>query len=289
MKIRKIGFLGLGIMGQPMAKNLLEKGFDLVVWNRDSAKCLPLVEAGAVEGASPAEVVDTTDVTFAMLADPAAAESVFFRPDGVFEGMKPGKAFVDFSTVDEFTSRNIAQAVTEAGGRFLEAPVSGSKQPAENGQLIILAAGDRTLFQQLEPAFSALAKKSVFLGEVGQGARMKLVVNMIMGGMMGAFCEGLALGEKCGLNADGVVEILQAGAMSNPMFAGKGAQIMAEDFSPAFPLKHMHKDLRLAVELAAEMGQSLDVSSTALNVFQEAMEEGLGDDDFSAVAKTVSK
>jgi len=288
MKIKTMGFLGMGIMGQPMARNLLNKGFHLVVWNRDADKCRSLVEAGALAEASPAKVVAKTDVTFAMLADPAAAESVCFGPEGVLEGMKTGKAYVDLSTVDDFTSKNIDQAITESGGRYLEAPVSGSKGPAENGQLIILAAGDRALFDELESAFAALAKKSVFLGEVGQGARMKLVVNMVMGGVMGAFCEGLALGEKCGLKAEGILEILAAGAMSNPMFAGKGPQIIAQNFSPAFPLKHMHKDLRLAGELAAQTGQRLDISLSALRVFDDAMQAGLGDDDFCAVSKTVS-
>ncbi len=260
-----------------------------MVWNRDADKCLPLVEAGAQAETSPAKVVAAADVTFAMLADPAAAESVCFGPEGVLEGMTPGKAYVDLSTVDDFTSKNIAQAITESGGRFLEAPVSGSKGPAENGQLVILAAGDRSLFDELDSAFDALAKKSIFLGEVGQGARMKLVVNMVMGGVMGAFCEGLALGEKCGLDAEGILEVLAAGAMSNPMFAGKGPQILAKDFAPAFPLKHMHKDLRLAGELGAKTGQYLNISLSALSLFAEAMDAGLGENDFCAVSKTVSE
>jgi len=199
MKINTIGFLGMGIMGQPMALNLLKSGFKLVVWNRDASKCNSLVEAGAVAETSPSKVVAAADVTFAMLADPAAAESVCFGPDGVLEGMEPGKAYVDFSTVDEFTSRNIAVAINDADGQYLEAPVSGSKGPAENGELVILAAGDKPLFDDLASVFEVLGKKSIFLGEVGQGSRMKLVVNMIMGGVMGAFCEGISLSERCGL------------------------------------------------------------------------------------------
>ncbi len=150
MAIKTIGFLGLGIMGKPMASNLLKSGFNLVVWNRNPDKCSSLVDEGAVAESSAAKVVAAADVTFAMLSNPAAAESVCFGPQGVLEGMEPGKAYVDFSTVDEFTSRNIAQAILEAEGQYLEAPVSGSKGPAEDGQLIILAAGDKPLFDELE-------------------------------------------------------------------------------------------------------------------------------------------
>lgn len=285
--MKTLGFLGLGIMGEAMALNLIKAGFDVVVWNRDQAKTVPLVEAGARAETSPAAVIAAADITFAMLADPASAESVCFGPRGVIEGMAAGKAYVDFSTVDAGTSRNIAMAVTEAGGRFLEAPVSGSKQPAQTGQLIILAAGDPDLFKELEGPFAALSRKSLFLGEVGQGAHMKLVVNMVMGGMMAAFGEGLAVGAKCGLEGEQLLEVLSASAVTNPMFTAKGPQILAEDYSTAFPLKHMEKDLRLAVELGDENCQRLSVSLSALEVFEEAMNAGLGNEDFSAVCKSV--
>jgi glyoxylate/succinic semialdehyde reductase len=282
-----LGFLGLGIMGKAMALNLIKAGFDLVVWNRDSDKCLPLAEAGARVAVSPAAVTTAADVTFAMLSDAAAAESVCFGPQGVLEGMTAGKGYVDFSTIDAATSRNIAVEIAEAGGRFLEAPVSGSKQPAENGQLVILAAGDPDLYEELESVFAALSKKSIFLGEVGQGAHMKIVVNMVMGGMMAAFGEGLAVGAKCGLNCEKVLEVLGASAIVNPMFTGKGPQVLDDNYSPAFPLKHMHKDLRMAIDLGDENCQRLSVAMSALEVFDEAMDAGMGHDDFSAVCKSV--
>jgi len=285
--MKTLGFLGLGIMGEPMALNLINAGFDLVVWNRDPKKASPLVDAGARAATSPAEVVASADITFAMLADPAASESVCFGPAGVLEGFAAGKSYVDFSTVDAATSRNIAQAIDEAGGRFLEAPVSGSKQPAETGQLVILAGGNEALFHELNTAFAALAKKSVFLGEVGQGAHMKLVVNMVMGGMMAAFGEGLAVGTKCGLESEKILEVLGAGAIANPMFTGKGQLILKDSFPPAFPLKHMHKDLRLAVELGDENCQRLIVALSALETFDEAMAAGMGDEDFAAVCKSI--
>jgi 3-hydroxyisobutyrate dehydrogenase-like beta-hydroxyacid dehydrogenase len=282
-----VGFLGLGIMGGPMAANLRRGGHDVVVWNRSPDKCGPLVALGARRAESPAAVVDAAGVTFAMLADPHAAERVVFGRDGVLAGMTGGKGYVDMSTVDEATSGLIAGAVTEAGGRFLEAPVSGTKKPAEDGTLIILCAGDAELYGEVGPLLDLMGKKRVFLGGVGRAARMKLVVNMIMGGMMTAFCEGLALADRGGIAAADLLDVLAAGALANPMFAVKGDQIRRGAFTPAFPLKHMQKDLRLAAELGDILAQSLPVAEAANEVFEDALAAGLGDEDFCAVYKTV--
>jgi 3-hydroxyisobutyrate dehydrogenase-like beta-hydroxyacid dehydrogenase len=283
----KYGFLGLGIMGAPMAANLVRAGHAVTVWNRTAGKCAPLVELGAHQASTAADVAAASDITFAMLADPAAAERVVFGSAGVLEGMSEGKGYVDMSTVDEETSRNIASGIIAAGGRFLEAPVSGTKKPAEDGTLIILAAGDGSLYEKAAPLLDLMGKKRLFLGEVGQAARMKLVVNMVMGGMMTSFCEGLALGSKGGLESGDILDVLAAGALANPMFAGKGNLIVQGDFAPAFPLKHMQKDLRLAVELGDILGQSLPSAEAANQVFTRARTENLGDEDFCAVFKTV--
>ncbi|RNC64962.1 MAG: NAD(P)-dependent oxidoreductase, partial [Desulfuromonadales bacterium] len=192
--MQHFGFIGLGIMGSAMAKNLVKAGFGVTVWNRSPEKMDELVALGATRAATPREVAASCPVTFGMLADPAAAEEVCFGKNGVLEGIGEGRGYVDMSTVDPATSQRIGVAVVTRGGRFLEAPVSGSKKPAEDGTLIILAAGDRTLYDEAMPGFEAMGKKTVFLGDVGKGAEMKLVVNMVMGGMMAVFCEGLALG-----------------------------------------------------------------------------------------------
>ncbi len=281
------GFLGLGIMGSPMAANLIKAGHEVTVWNRTPEKCDPLVSMGANRAATAREVVTAADITFAMLADPAAAEAVMLDPDGVLEGISPGKGYVDMSTVDETTSRRISEVVTAAGGRFLEAPVSGTKKPAEDGTLIILASGDEGLYREIAPLLDIMGKKRLFLGEVGNGARMKLIVNMIMGGMMTSFCEGLALGAKGGLDGADILDVLAVGALANPMFAGKGALIAQEDFTTAFPLKHMQKDLRLATALGDILGQSLPSAAAANEAFIRARAAGLGDEDFCAVYKTV--
>ncbi len=283
------GFLGLGIMGAPMAANLLKAGHEVTVWNRTADKCDPLVALGAKQAASAAAAVASADITFAMLADPAAAERVVFGPDGVIEGMIPGHGYVDMSAVDEATSRNIAAGICAAEGRFLEAPVSGTKKPAEDGTLIILTAGDETLYEEAAPLLDLMGNMRLYLGQVGQAARMKLVVNMIMGGMMTSFCEGMALAGKGGLALDDLLEVLAAGALANPMFTIKGTLIGRGEFAPAFPLKHMQKDLRLAADLGDILGQSLPSAAAAKETFTLAQAEGLGDEDFCAVFKTVNR
>lgn len=282
------GFLGLGIMGSAMARNLIKAGFNVKVWNRSPEKCAEFAALGATVAATPAEVTSSCAITIAMLADPAAAREVCFGPQGALAGIGEGRGYLDMSTVDAGTAQEIAAAVTAKGGRFLEAPVSGSKKPAEDGTLIILAAGDRTLFDQAMPLLEKMGKKSLFLGEVGRGAEMKLVVNMVMGGMMTIFCEGLALAQKAGLAGADLLDVLDSGALANPMFKLKGGQMAQGVFDPAFPLKHMQKDLRLAVALGDALNQPLPSAAAANESFKRAKAQGLSDQDFCAVYKAIT-
>ncbi|KAL2488414.1 Glyoxylate/succinic semialdehyde reductase 1 [Forsythia ovata] len=261
--MEEIGFLGMGIMGKAMSMNLLRHGFKLTVWNRTLSRCDELVEHGATIGENPAAVVKKCKYTIGMLSDPAAALSVAFDKDGVLEQMGPGKGYIDMSTVDAETSSKISEAITSKGGYYLEAPVSGSKKPAEDGQLVILAAGEKALYEEILPAFDVLGKKSFFLGQVGNGAKMKLVVNMIMGSMMNAFSEGLVLADKSGLNSQTLLDVLDLGAIANPMFKLKGPSMIQSSYSPAFPLKHQQKDMRLALALGDENAVPMPVAAAA--------------------------
>ena len=285
--MKKYGFLGLGIMGSAMAANLIGAGLDVTVWNRTRDKCLPLVEQGANLGGSPAEVTAQCDITFAMVSDPAAATALFFDNGGVAEGIGPGRGYVDVSTVDPATSQRIAETVKAKGGRFLEAPVSGSKKPAEDGTLVFLCSGDESLYRDAEPALQLMGKKSFYFKQIGQGAQMKLVINMIMGTMMTAFGEGLALGDKAGLAMTDILEVLTQGAIDNPMFRLKGPQMAQNNFATAFPLKHMQKDMRLALQMADAYGQPLFTAGAANNLYIKTREAGGADEDFSAVFKAI--
>ncbi|KAB2057249.1 Putative oxidoreductase GLYR1 [Gossypium arboreum] len=283
----EVGFLGLGIMGKAMSMNLLKNGFKVTVWNRTLSKCDELVAHGASVGETPAEVVKKCNITIAILSDPAAALSVVFDKDGVLDQIGSGKGYIDMSTVDPETSCKISEAIALKGGHFLEAPVSGSKQPAETGQLVILAAGDKALYEEAVPAFDVLGKKPFFLGPVGNGAKMKLVINMIMGSVMNAFSEGLILAERSRLNPHSLLEVLDLGGIANPMFRGKGPEMLKDNYSPAFPLKHQQKDMRLALALGDQNAVSMPVAAAANEAFKKARSMGLGDLDFSAVFETV--
>ncbi|MBA0686393.1 hypothetical protein Goari_013999, partial [Gossypium aridum] len=257
----EVGFLGLGIMGKAMSMNLLKNGFKVTVWNRTLSKCDEVVAHGASVGETPAEVVKKCNITIAILSDPAAALSVVFDKNGVLDQICSGKGYIDMSTVDPETSCKINEAIALKGGHFLEAPVSGSKQPAETGQLVILAAGDKALYEEAVPAFDVLGKKSFFLGPVGNGAKMKLLVNMIMGSVMNAFSEGLTLAERSGLNPHSLLDVLDLGGIANPMFRGKGPEMLKDNYSPAFPLKHQQKDMRLALALGNQHAVSMPVAA----------------------------
>lgn len=283
----EVGFLGLGIMGKAMAVNLLRHGFGVTVWNRTLSKCQELVEQGASVGETPAAVINKCKYTIAMLSDPSAALSVVFHKDGVLEQICSGKGYVDMSTVDAETSSKISEAITKKGGYFLEAPVSGSKKPAEDGQLVILAAGEKALYDEMVPAFDVLGKKSFFLGEVGNGAKFKLVVNMIMGSMMNALSEGLCLADRSGLSQQTLLDVLDLGAIANPMFKLKGPAMIKGSYPPAFPLKHQQKDMRLALALGDENAVSMPIAAASNEAFKKARSLGLGDLDFSAVFEAV--
>eukprot|EP00197_Chlamydomonas_leiostraca_P011313 CAMPEP_0202865804 /NCGR_PEP_ID=MMETSP1391-20130828/6361_1 /ASSEMBLY_ACC=CAM_ASM_000867 /TAXON_ID=1034604 /ORGANISM="Chlamydomonas leiostraca, Strain SAG 11-49" /LENGTH=322 /DNA_ID=CAMNT_0049545681 /DNA_START=91 /DNA_END=1059 /DNA_ORIENTATION=- len=285
----KLGFAGIGIMGLAMTRNLIKAGYEVYVWNRNPAKCDPLKAEGAKVVSSPKQLAQAADYTFAMLSDPPAALEVATGPDGIVAGLAKGKGYVDVSTVDAETSQAIAAAVRGSGAAFLEAPVSGSKKPAEDGKLIFLTAGDQALFDAVAGPLGAMGKASFFLGEVGAGANMKLVVNMIMGSMMVAFAEGLALAEQSGLKQQDLLDVLGLGAIAAPMFAMKGPSMMAHKYAPAFPLKHQQKDMRLAIQLGDQHAQTLPVASAANAAYLQARGKGLGDEDFSAVLEAIIK
>ncbi|KAK6153590.1 hypothetical protein DH2020_013229 [Rehmannia glutinosa] len=283
----RIGFLGLGIMGSPMAQNLIKAGCDVTVWNRTKSKCDPLISLGATYKSSPEEVAASCDVTFAMLADPESAVDVACGKHGAANGMSSGKGYVDVSTVDGATSKLISTHIKSTGALFLEAPVSGSKKPAEDGQLIFLTAGDKSLYDTAGPLLDIMGKSRFYLGDVGNGAAMKLVVNMIMGSMMASFSEGLLLSEKVGLDPSVLVQVISQGAISAPMYSMKGPSMVQSLYPTAFPLKHQQKDLRLALGLAELVSQPTPIAAAANELYKVAKSRGLSDDDFSAVIEAL--
>ncbi|KDP40757.1 hypothetical protein JCGZ_24756 [Jatropha curcas] len=285
--VTRVGFLGMGIMGSPMAQNLIKAGCNVTVWNRTKSKCDPLISLGAQYKPSPEEVTASCDVTFAMLADPESAVEVACGKYGAASGIGPGKGYVDVSTVDGGTSKLINGHIKATGASFLEAPVSGSKKPAEDGQLIFLTAGDKSLYEIAAPYLDIMGKSRFYLGDVGNGAAMKLVVNMIMGSMMATYSEGLLLAEKVGLDPNVLVEVVSQGAISAPMYSLKGPPMIKSLYPTAFPLKHQQKDLRLALGLAESVSQPTPIAAAANELYKVAKSLGLSDSDFSAVIEAL--
>jgi len=284
-----VGFIGLGIMGLGMAKNLAKSGKSLMVWNRDVSKSEAFAaEFGCEIAASAKEVIEKCTITYSMLSTLEASDAVFLGENGALSGISEGKCLIDCATLTAEKMISTGEIVASKGGIFLEAPVSGSKGPAEQGTLIFLCGGDKGLYERIKPDLEAMGKADYFLGPVGQGSRMKIVVNMVMGSMMNAFSEGLALADASELPLDDLIQILDLGAMSNPMFRLKGPKMVAGDHTPNFPLKHQQKDMRFAVELGDQLGVALPVASAANESFKRARPVH-GDDDFSAVYETTKK
>jgi len=304
MSSSPVGFIGLGIMGEGMAARLLSEGVagtessPLVVWNRTRSKCEALKEKFSdkeiVIKDTAREVVAESGVTYSMLSTPEASKIVFEGDDGVLAGVGDGKSIVDCATLAEADMVRMDEAVRKKGGRFLEAPVSGSKGPAHQGSLIFLCAGSDALFDEIKDnGLHAMGKASHFFQTtVGHGTRAKLVVNSLMGTMLAAFGEGLALSEGMGLDPAKMIEVIGQGAIQSPMFNLKGPKMVVGDHAPNFPLKHAHKDMALACDMAKVAGVEYSVMNTAEELFRNAREDAdlkVADEDFSAVFEKVHK
>lgn len=278
-------------MGRGMALNLLKAGNKMVMWNRSVGKLDEFRENESVTIAtSPMEVVASCDITYSMLSTPAVAKEVFFSDEGTLAGVSEGKRIVDCATLDGATMQEFETAIKGKGGIFLEAPVSGSKGPAEQGTLIMICAGNKNLYDEIaETDLTKVGKASFYLGEVGQGSRMKIAVNMVMGQMMVAMAEGVSLTEASQLDPAAFVEILGLGAMACGMFKGKGPNMLKDSYPTQFPLKHQAKDVHLAMELGKEVGQPLPQCCATDQTFKAAVDKGHGDEDFSAVVAAVRR
>ncbi|XP_053131754.1 cytokine-like nuclear factor N-PAC isoform X5 [Hemicordylus capensis] len=274
---KKIGFLGLGLMGSGIVSNLLKMGHTVTVWNRTAEK------EGARLGRTPAEVVSTCDITFACVSDPKAAKDLVLGPSGVLQGIRPGKCYVDMSTVDADTVTELAQVIVSRGGRFLEAPVSGNQQLSNDGMLLILAAGDRDLYEDCSSCFQAMGKTSFFLGEVGNAAKMMLIVNMVQGSFMATIAEGLTLAQVTGQSQQTLLDILNHGQLASIFLDQKCQNILQGNFKPDFYLKYIQKDLRLAIALGDSVNHPTPMAAAANEVYKRAKALDQSDNDMSAV------
>ncbi|MFU2208023.1 NAD(P)-dependent oxidoreductase [Solidesulfovibrio sp. C21] len=284
---QRIGFLGLGIMGTAMSGNCLRAGFDVMVWNRSPGPAARLAAEGATVAKTPAEAAAHGDVTIVMLTGPEACEAVLFGPDGAAASLGPGKTLVNMSTISPAYARQAAACVRETGAEYVDAPVSGSKKPAEDATLVILAGGREEAIAAVEPVLLAMGKKVARCGEAGMGSTMKVTVNVLLGIMAEGLAETVRLGESLGLSRQALLDVVMAGPMANDLFRLKDPMFRVDDYPAQFPAKHMAKDLTFAVEAARDAGANIPVLSVLAPLYHTLVDTGLGDADFAAVIKAL--
>ncbi|XP_073954270.1 nucleosome-destabilizing factor isoform X2 [Choristoneura fumiferana] len=280
----KFGFLGLGIMGSGIVKNLLNSGHKVLVWNRTAAKCKDFEKVGATIAVTPCDVVEEADITFSCVADPQAAKEMVFGNCGVLHcASLEGKGYVEMTSVDADTSHDIVEAVGGKGGRYLEAQIQGSKTQAEEGTLILLAAGDRSLFDDCQSCFKAMSKNSFYLGDIGNASKMNSVLQVVGGVSLAALAEGLALADRAGLNQADLLDVLALTPLASPHLILKGRAMIESSYSTHQPLTHMQKDLKLALSLGDALEQSLPLTATTNEIFKHAKRLGYANHDVAAV------
>lgn len=278
----RVGFIGLGKMGRPMAGNILKARHTLTVHNRSRGVVRELVDLGANEAWSPEEVAAASEFVLTCLPTPPVVEEVFLGPDGAIQGAKAGDTFIDMSTTDPATHKRIATEVSKKGVAYLDAPVSGGPMGAQEATLSIMVGGEEEAFAKCLPLFEILGKNIYHVGPVGSGSVVKLVNNLILAINRCAIFEGLVLGTKAGVDPETLLEIIGASTASSRTLEGAGPRILAGNFEPGFTVDFILKDVGLALDMAKEAGVRLLAGSQAFQVFQEARDMGLGPRDFGA-------
>jgi 2-hydroxy-3-oxopropionate reductase len=282
---RKIGWIGLGLMGRPMCMNLLKAGHTLTVWNRTAASAAELVAAGARLVKSPREVAEASDFLITMVSDPPALEEVLWGSGGALGSLKSGSVYMDSSTVSPSLARKIAAACSERGVRFLDAPVTGGDWGAKKGELVFMIGGDAETLKEVEPVLGVMGKKWFHLGPHGAGQTVKLAMNLILALQVDALAESLALVTAAGLAGEKLVEVLGASMARSGVLDVKAPNLLKGEYLPSFPLRLMHKDIGLALDLAAELGVALPAATAAQGTYTAVKNAAREDLDYSAVMK----
>lgn len=284
-----VGFIGLGLMGRPMVANLLKAGFPVTVWNRTATRMQPLVGLGATAGKNPREVAATSEILITIVSDPPALEEVLWGGPGALEGLRRGSIYVDSSTVSPVLARKVAAACSERGVEFLDAPVTGGTWGAEKGELTMMVGGSAETLARVEPVFGAIAKRWFLLGPSGAGQTVKLAMNLLLALEVDALVEALALATAGGVPGEKLVEVMQASMGRAPVLDVKAPAILQRKYTPSFPLRLMHKDITLALELAKQLDVSLPVGTAARAAYDQVLRGAQEDVDFAAVARYYQK
>jgi 3-hydroxyisobutyrate dehydrogenase-like beta-hydroxyacid dehydrogenase len=289
IKIRRtemrVAFLGLGIMGQAMATNLVKAGHEVTVWNRTPGKQVE----GARVAASPAEAAQGAEVVWMAVSDTAAAEGVLFGENGVEQSLTEGMIISDSSTISPSATRKFAERVARKGVQYVDSPMTGSKAGAESGTLLFIVGGEEQAIERLKPLYAAMGKKIFRMGETGKGQSAKLVMNLQIALIYEGFAEALTLAAKLGVDAETLMPLVQASMVKSGVVEYKAPFVLNRDFSANFPLRLMRKDIRLALDAAKEARVKLPGLETVEEIYEMAVEDGHGDLDYAATLLLLEK
>ena len=287
--MEKIGFIGLGVMGNPMAKNLLAAGYSLTVLDITRSKMEELVSLGAAAAGSPREVAESSDVVIIMVGDSPDVEAVVLGPSGLIEGSRPGLVVIDMSSISPIATRRIAEALAEKDVKMLDAPVSGGDIGARQATLSIMVGGPEELYEECLPIFKALGKRITYMGEIGSGQATKLCNQVICGLHIQAVCEGLMLGARLGLDLDRLLQVVTAGYANSRILSHLGPKMVERDFRPGFKMRHQLKDLKNALNTAAALNVPLPCTALVQQLFRGVEADGLGEEGTQASILVMEK
>jgi 2-hydroxy-3-oxopropionate reductase len=279
----KIGFIGLGIMGKPMSKNLLKAGHSLVVFNRSEGPMAELAEAGAARAQSAADVASKSDIVITMLPDGPDVEAVALGKNGILEGARKGLIVVDMSSISPIVAQKIGAACTEKGVDFLDAPVSGGEPKAIEGTLAIMVGGKKEAFEKVQQILAKLGSSAILTGDIGAGNVTKLANQIMVACNIAAMGEALVLASKAGLDPEVVFNAVKGGLAGSAVLNAKGPMVIGRNFKPGFRIKLHQKDLRNALQAAEAMKVSLPFTAAAQQILVALMNNGKGDLDHSAI------
>lgn len=280
----RVAFLGLGIMGRPMASNLVKAGHEVSVWSRSGKD----VE-GARRATSPADAARGVEVVWMCVSDTSAVEGVLFGPQGVEESLADGMTIVDSSTISPSATRQFAERVGARGVRYVDAPMTGSKVAAEAGTLIFIVGGEESVIESLKPLLASMGKVFFRMGETSKGQAAKLAMNLQIALIYEGFAEGLTLATKLGVDVQNLIGVIQASMVRSGVVDYKAPFVLKRDFTPNFPLRLMHKDIRLALEAAKEVRVKLPALETVEEVYEMATEDGHENLDYAATLTLLEK
>jgi 3-hydroxyisobutyrate dehydrogenase len=282
-----IGFIGLGIMGQGMSRNLLQSGFAVNVWNRTPSRMDPLIEAGASGCVNPAEVAAKSDIIITCVSDTPDVEAVILGENGVIFGVRSGSLVIDMSTISPHATRTIAATLAEKGVSMLDAPISGGSEGAANGTLSIMIGGDAAQVERAMPALQAMGRTITHVGETGAGQTVKLVNQILVVVTMLGVGEALLFAQAGGLDLNKTLDAVKAGAAGSWMLSNRGPQVIERDWRPGFTIDLQQKDLRLVLEAADQMGVPMLGTGTVFQLYRTLQQQGLGGDGNHALAKAL--